>query len=164
MLASSETQEDAMKTYLAAVALSATLAQPAGAVTFPSLTTIYVGAGVTDSGDPEDAGIATSFHCANVSGKTTTLRFLVLSNNGVEGSAQDVVAHGDTTTASTHATKAYLDNLSLNTGGVFQGVINIESTESGVFCNAVSIDASAAVPTGVTLPLVRVNPHPGTVE
>jgi hypothetical protein len=153
-----------MKTCLAAVVLAVALAQPASAITFSSLTTIYVGAGVTDSGDPEDLGIATSFHCANVSGNTTVLRFLVLSNNGIEASAQDVVPHGETTTASTHATKAYLDNLPLNTGGVFQGVINIESTESAVFCNAVSIDAAAAAPTGVTLPLVRVNPHPGTAE
>jgi len=34
-----------MKKYLAAVALAAVLTQPAAAVTFPSLTTIYVGSG-----------------------------------------------------------------------------------------------------------------------
>ena len=36
-----------MKTTLTAIALAATLVQPAAAVTFPSLTTIYVGAGVS---------------------------------------------------------------------------------------------------------------------
>ena len=37
-----------MKKCLAAVALSAALVQPADATTFPTLTTIYVGAGVKD--------------------------------------------------------------------------------------------------------------------
>ena len=45
-----------------------------------------------------------------------------------------------------------------------EGVINIESTQSGVFCTAKTIDASATFPDGVILPLVRVNPHPGTVD
>ena len=45
-----------------------------------------------------------------------------------------------------------------------QGGINIESLQSGVFCNAMTIDAAAGTPIGVTLPLVRVNPHPGTVQ
>ena len=45
-----------------------------------------------------------------------------------------------------------------------EGVVNIESLQSGVFCNAKTIDAAADSRIGVTLPLVRVNPHPGTVE
>ena len=64
-----------------AIALAA-LAQPASAITFPTLTTIYVGAGVKDDGGAGDAGIATSFLCSNVSGRTADIRFLVLNHSG----------------------------------------------------------------------------------
>jgi hypothetical protein len=52
----------------------------------------------------------------------------------------------------------------LQTGSVNQGVVNIEATNSAVFCNAMIVDAGAAIPDGIALHLVRVNPHPGTVE
>ena len=47
-----------MKTLLAAVTLVAALAHPAAAVTFPSLTTIYVGAGVMTMPRPQRCSIA----------------------------------------------------------------------------------------------------------
>jgi hypothetical protein len=47
---------------------------------------------------------------------------------------------------------------------ISQGVVNIESTQSGVFCTAEVLDAAASAPTGIARHLVRVNPHPGTVE
>jgi hypothetical protein len=151
-----------MKKYLAVVALAAALTQPASAITFPSLTTIYVGSGVADSGTA--TGSATTFHCTNVSGVSTSVRFLVLRATGaVAASATLTVAHGATVTTSTHGTFAYGDS-SLVTGGLFQGAINIESFQSGVFCNAVVVDSAASTPLGVPLPLVRINPHPGTVE
>jgi hypothetical protein len=40
-----------MKTKLSAITLAVALAQPAAAVTFPTLTTIYVGSGVYDDSD-----------------------------------------------------------------------------------------------------------------
>jgi len=49
-----------MKHHIAATALAATIARPAAAVTFPSLTTIYVGSGVYDDGGAANSGIATS--------------------------------------------------------------------------------------------------------
>jgi hypothetical protein len=52
----------------------------------------------------------------------------------------------------------------LVTGQLTGGVVNIESTESGMFCSAMLLDAAASAPHGVALHLVRVNPHPGTVE
>ena len=150
-----------------AAALSAVgLAAPGYAITFPSLTTIYIGTGVRDDGGSINVGTATTFHCSNVSGAIAQIRFLVLSSSGtVEGNETfTVVPHGATLTVSTHFTNAYSENDDLATGAVSEGVINIESTQSGVFCNAKTIDASLANPVGVTLPLVRVNPHPGTVE
>ena len=80
-----------MKPYLAAVALVAALAQPAAAVTFPTLTTIYVGTGVRDA-----TGVHTVFLCSNVSGLTAGIRIVVLEGNGtVAGSYQLLtVPHG----------------------------------------------------------------------
>ena len=156
-----------MKKYLTAVALAA-LAQPAAATTFPTLTTIYVGAGVINTNHvATDQGLATSFHCTNVSGLTATVRYLVLHSVGtVAGSITREVPHGATTTASTHGTFLFVDDTNAIIPGtiVFQGGVNIESTQSGVFCTAMILDAAAGVPNGIDLHLVRVNPHPGTVE
>ena len=153
-----------MKTYFAAVALIATLAQPAAAITFPSLTTIYVGTGVVDDGSAANTGVATSFNCSNVSGVSAEVRFLVLGPFGaVEGNMTTTVPHGGTTTASTHLTASYSTNVPLATGVVSQGAVNIESTQSGVFCNAIVTDAADAG-NGFDINMVRVNPHPGTVE
>ena len=44
-----------------------------------------------------------------------------------------------------------------------QGVLNIEATQSGIFCTAMIVDGADAGE-GITLPLVRINPHPGTLE
>ena len=62
-----------MKTHLPPCPAAPT--QPAGAVTFPSLTTIYVGSGVRDDGGAANLGLATTFICSNVSGVTTTSAF-----------------------------------------------------------------------------------------
>jgi hypothetical protein len=150
----------------AAVALAAaTLAQPAAAVTFPSLTTIYVGSGVFDNGAGLSAGVATSIHCSNVSGVSVQVRVLVLGNSGaVEGSLTQTLAHGATETFSTHGTIIFAENI-LTTGVVDQGVVNVEATNSAVFCTAAIIDAGSFPPVfSMPLHLVRVNPHPGTVE
>ena len=81
----------------------------------------------------------------------------------VKASFSSTVSHGQTVAVSTRFTTAYPGDV-LSTGPVGAGVINIESLQSGVFCNAKTIDAEASAPLGVPLPLVRVNPHPGTVE
>ena len=153
-----------MKKRLAAVALAAAFAQPASATTFPTLTTIYVGAGVFDNGGADDAGEATVIHCANVSGVTVQVRALVLKNSGVAGSLTVFVSHGQTQTFSTHST-AVFPEATLSTGAVTQGVVNIEATNSAVFCTAVVVDVENVKPVFMSpLHLVRVNPQPGTVE
>ena len=151
-----------MKKNLLSVALVAALAQPAAAITFPSLTTIYLGSGVYDDGSAANAGFATTVHCSNVSGQTTQLRLLVLNRFGaVVATETFLLTHGSSFTFSTHQT-GFVDN-SLDTGAVGQGVLNVESTQSGVFCSAMIVSAGS-VASGVALHLVRVNPHPGTVE
>jgi hypothetical protein len=156
-----------MKTYLAAAALAAVVAQPAAAVTFPSLTTIYVGSGVFDSGGANNAGVATSIHCSNVSGVSVQVRVLILNSAGaVRGALAQTLAHGATVTFSSHQTFIFGDETSaLETGPIFQGVVNVEATNSAVFCTAAVIDAGASPPVfSMPINLVRVNPHPGTVE
>ena len=53
-----------MKTIVTGIALAAALAQPASAVTFASLTMIYVGSGVYDGGTADNTGEANSIHCS----------------------------------------------------------------------------------------------------
>ena len=157
-----------MQKYLLAFGLATAVSQPAVATTFPSLTTIYVGSGVRNTDDIADAGIATSFHCTNVSGQTADFRFLVLNINGsVAGSVvSTAVPHGRTRTVSTHGTIVFGNESATSAGTIIeQGSINIEATQSAVFCTAAVVDAGNAIPL-FTMPLhlVRVNPHPGTVE
>ena len=157
-----------MKTMLTALALAATLAQPAAAITFSKLTTIYIGSGVYDSGDISGSGIATAIHCSNVSGVSTEVRVLILTPLGAtSGSLTRTVPHGATQTFVTHQTAWLTD-----AGGDLStfasdpsGVVNVESRQSAVFCTAAIVDA-ANYPPLFTMPLhlVRVNPHPGTVE
>ena len=155
-----------MKKYLAAFALAAAFAQPAAAITFPTLTTIYVGSEVRDDSSDSFEGIATAFHCTNVSGQTATVRILALFAAGnVAGSVSTTLAHGETKTVSTHETTVFVEAAEV-APGVFlqQGAVNIEPTQSAVFCTAMMVEAAPFVPQGIDLHLVRVNPHPGTVE
>jgi hypothetical protein len=154
-----------MNRYFLVGAISAIFVQPAAAITFPSLTTIYVGAGVYDTGGTGVTG--TLLRCANVSGQSATIRFLVLDELGaVAGTPQaTTIPHGGSVHAATNDGTTLFGELILATGEIEKGaVVNIESTQSGVFCNAVIFDTDERVGDGSSLPLVRVNPHPGTVE
>ena len=146
--------------------IAATLAQPASATTFPSLTTIYVGAGVAEfEGGANGTQSATAFSCSNVSGQSATLRVLVLSRIGtVVGNSTMALPHGENRTVATSDASFLVEDQQLNTGNVVQGTVNIESTQSAVFCSALIVDPSRVSANGVALHLVRVNPHPGTVE
>jgi hypothetical protein len=150
-----------MKKYLAAVALAAALVQPAAAITFPSLTTIYVGSGVSDH--PISA---TVFHCSNVSGATVDIRFLLLDPFGAIDGVQTIqnIDHGRTVTVATRVTNEFSETFTFPGPVITEGAVNIEATNSAVFCTAKVVEPAADRPTGFTLPLVRVNPHPGTVE
>jgi hypothetical protein len=161
--------EDIMKKLFVAAALATAPAQPASAITFPSLTTIYVASGVRNTESAPNTGIATVIHCTNVSGAPASVRFQVLNFNGAAAGTPitDTVFHGFTHTVATHLTVAFAEDTpgALSPGvSIAQGAINIESTQSAVFCSAMIVDAAAVVPSGIDLHLVRVNPHPGTVE
>jgi hypothetical protein len=150
---------------LFALVLVAALAQPASAITFPSLTTIYIGGGVHDSGGEDFTGRATTFVCTNVSGRLSNIRFLVLQADGtVAKSVAGSIAHGQTHTISTKDTGTFHETNFTKTGFLSHGAINIEATESAVFCHASVLDATFTPSFSMHLPLVRINPHPGSVE
>ena len=153
-----------MNKLFVAAALAVTLAQPASAITFSKLTTIYVGAGVTEF----EAGsqTATVFSCSNVSGQSATIRVVVLNKEGaVAGSATlAAVPHGGNRTFGTSDSGSVIEDGFLNTGNVLQGTVNIEATQSAIFCSAIIVDPTLFNANGAALHLVRVNPHPGTVE
>ena len=142
-------------------------ARPAPAnVPFGGLRTIYVASGVTDSGGADNTGVATSFHCTNVSGVTAQIRFMLLNFDGTIAAPPVTVNvfHGGTHTKSTHGAAQTEDLPHLAPGVVInQGVINIESNQSSVFCSAMIVDASN-VTIGNALHLTRVNPDPGTAN
>ena len=150
----------------AALTLAATLAQPATAVTFPTLTTIYVGSGVYDSGDSTNAGVATVVSCSNVSGQSANVRFLVLSAAGSAAGNQTLnLQHGRSAVVATHGAVSYSEVAALGTGSLEEGaVLNIESTQSGVFCTAAIVNAAGFAHEGSPLHLVRINGHPGAEE
>ena len=149
-----------------AATIAASLAGQAEAGTLPPGSTIYVGSGVLDNGFGAGNGTATSFHCTNASGVTAQLRFLLLGPGGnALGSFNRSLPHANTVTASTHETNAYFDYIIMTPGvAITQGGIVIESTETGVFCTAITLDAGSSTPNGFPLHLVRINPHPGSVE
>jgi hypothetical protein len=155
-----------MKHLIAATALAATVAQPASAITFQSLTTIYVASGVFDDGGGSNSGAATVATCSNVSGQLASIRFLFLDVQGnTVGNLTRAVAHGGSIAVATHNAAAYSESGFLGTGALVSGaVLNIESTQSGVFCTAAITNAAGSAHEGAPLHLIRVNPHPGTVE
>jgi hypothetical protein len=149
-----------MKHLVAVTALAVTLAHPASAITFPTLTTIYVGTGIIDH-----LTAATMFHCANVSGGTVSLRILLLGRAGEFVASHNVAySHGQSYGVGTRNIALYAENFVFTGPGITEGTVNIESTNSAVFCSAKVVDPAAGVPTGYSVPLIRVNPHPGTVE
>ena len=99
-----------------------------------------------------------------MSGVPSTIRFLVLNAIGaVEGQTHfQSLPHGFTVTVATHAVTTF-DANSISTGTVNHGVVNIEATQSGVFCTAFIVDAADDAEMA-QLHLVRINGHPGAEE
>jgi hypothetical protein len=124
-----------------------------------------VGAGVYDDGAAANSGIATVISCSNVSGLSAQVRVLVLNDfGGVAGSLTTTVAHGASATFATHPHIGHIE-ANLSTGQLVAGaVLNVEATQSGLFCTAAIANASGQASDSSPLHLVRVNPHPGTVE
>ena len=46
-------------------------------------------------------------------------------------------------------------------GAITRGTVDVESTQSGVFCSSIIVHPTTAGPNGMTLRPVRMNGHPG---
>jgi hypothetical protein len=156
----------AIHSMIAALGLALVLPAAADAATTDPEVLIYRFTGVRDNGSNVNMGVATSFHCTNISGVTETIRFVTRGPSGnLLTNVMFDIGHLATLTASTHNTAAYLDDIgSLNTGFVNQGTTAIAATSINIFCTAETIDASTAAPVGVARHGVRFNPMPGTQE
>jgi hypothetical protein len=111
----------------------------------------------------DNSSTVTVVGCTNVSGVTVTVRFLALNPLGVVAADQTFsIPNGDTRTVATGSNSSY-NSVSLNTGVLNQGAINVESTNAAVFCTAATINRNSTFPDGVDLHVVRVNAAPGTV-
>jgi hypothetical protein len=153
-----------MNRFLCALGLAACgaiVTQPAAAVVFPSLTTIYVGSGVV-----ANPSVITTIHCTNVSGTTVNVRFQFLNPLGsTAGSHTASLINGATYGVSTADTQIYTESFFFNPALVLaEGGLNVEATNSAVFCTAKTVSAGFSTPNGYAFSLVRVNPHPGTAE
>ena len=145
----------------AAIALTAVL--PAQATTFSSLTLIYTFVGVQDYNNAPAAG--TTVMCVNQSGQNATVRWRFLGNNGAEkGTFTLTFGNGVVySVATNNGTGSYFENTGLAAASNFAGRVVIYSTQSAVFCNAVTAQSST-LEVGNSLPAVRFHPNPGTIE
>src|SRR5262245_44522918 len=134
------------------------IAAPASAATTDPEIIIYRGSGVADNGGAAGTGTATVFHCTNVSTVTENVRFVIRNFNSVIAANQVFpVSSHQTQTAVTHLTNLF-GGAVLSPGTSILGGVAIAATTSNVFCTARTVDASAGVPSGIILPMVRFNP------
>jgi hypothetical protein len=146
------------------IAATTTLTAETQAGVNDPLQVIYLFSGVKDNGGGAGVGVATSVHCTNFSGATENLQFVVRDNSAtVKADVTVTIGQAQTRTASTHGTSLYAEQL-LQTGSVGQGALGILSTSVNIACTAQILDASTAVPNGISLHGIRFNPIPGTQE
>ena len=129
------------------------------------LQTLYVFSGVYDNQVNSTAftGVATVVHCTNVGGTTENVQFIVLNFPGnVAANKTFTATTARTVTAVTHLTSTYSPDVNLATGFVDQGVLLVLGTSINFHCTAMEVDASAAIPNGITLQGLRYNAIPGT--
>jgi len=140
--------------------MPALLSQPK-ATTDPMIP-IYRASGVRDNGGAAGTGIATSIHCTNIGGDTETLKYIVRNfDSSVKSTLTLNIGSAQTRTASTHDTVMFAEDIILNTGVVNQGNVTVTATSTNIYCSIMLVDASAAVPVGVSLHAVRFNPMVG---
>ncbi len=165
-----------MKYILSILALAALIAIPpvqaqqnasAGRAVGDPQKLIYRIAGVRDSGDASNVGVATTIHCTNLSPVAETVRYVIRTAGGtVAANVSKTIDAGGTEAASTHFT-AMVDEDGVLAPGVSinPGSAAIFATSpQKVFCSAMIVDAAATVPQGIALHMVRFNPITNTQE
>jgi hypothetical protein len=166
-----QTGVNTMKRIFTAAIAVATIALagpvPVRATTFPVLTTIYFAAGVVDNSLSEEFGINTAIDCSNLSGQSANVQYMFRRKDGtIAGHILISLANLRAQTVTTTGNVDFLDEIELETGVLFGGTVQVQSTQSAVYCSAMLTNANGGEtgPAGVALHMVRLNPHPGTVE
>lgn len=165
-----------MKYILSILALATLLAIPpvqaqqnafAGRAVGDPQKLIYRIAGVRDSGDVSNVGVATTIHCTNFGPVAETVRYVIRTANGtVVANVFKTIDAGATEAASTHFT-AMVDEdgvlapgVSINPGSA----VIFTTSPQKVICSAMIVDAASAAPQGIALHMVRFNPISNTQE
>ena len=157
--------------FTAAIALAATALAgviPARATTFPALTAIYVASGASDI-DLGALGMTTLINCTNLSGLTASVRYQFRAKNGTPLAGGTLALANLTSHMITSQGGAGLvGEIALPTGIFIGGNVEILSTQSAIYCSAMLVHATGLsngnTTSGIALHMVRLNPHPGTVE
>jgi hypothetical protein len=140
-------------------------AQPVPQAATSPLVAVYRVSGVSDNGGEDYTGVATTFICSSSSSVAEKIRFLVKAADGtIVSDAAFNFPTRRTFTAATHVSTIFIEDVSLYTGLVDQGVATISSTTTNITCSAMIVDAAASVPNGIALHLQRFNPIAGTQE
>jgi hypothetical protein len=128
---------------------------------------IYRISGIRDNGAASGVGIATTIHCTNFGPVAETVRYQLKSASGsVVANVSKTIGAGGTEAASTHAT-AMVDEDGVLAPGVSinPGSAHIFTTSTQkIICSAMIVDASATVPQGIALHMVRFNAITGSQE
>ena len=128
---------------------------------------IYRIAGIRDTGDASNVGVATTIHCTNFGPVAETVRYLLKRANGdVVANVSKTIDAGGTEAASTHFT-AMVDE-----DGVLAPGVSINPGSAAIFatapqkviCSAMIVDAASTAPQGIALHMVRFNSITNTQE
>jgi hypothetical protein len=126
---------------------------------------LYFFPGLFDNGGAGQMGVASAFHCSNLSMTPQTVQVVVFNYNAtVVANMSALIGAASTFTFATKDTALYSEDLILNTGVVYQGLGVILASNPSIVCTAQVLDASKAIPTGIDLHGIRLNPVPGTAE
>jgi hypothetical protein len=150
---------------LKALALLGFIAAAPVAVAQNQPVPLYLFPGLFDNGGAAQMGVASAFHCSNFSGTPQTVQVVVYNyNSTIVANMSALIGQTSTSTFATKDTALYSEDLILNTGAVYQGLGVILGSSPGIVCTAQVLDASKAIPTGIDLHGMRLNPVPGTAE
>src|SRR4051812_33334028 len=144
-----------------------TVALPAQAATADPELILYRAPGVLDSGGAAGTGSATVFQCANFSGSTERIRIVVRfgPQADIRNNMAFDIAHLQTISVVTHATRSFPNDIVLNTGQMKQGTAAIAATSPSIVCTAMAtVDNPGTAPAMHPVHMIRFNPAPASQE
>lgn len=108
--------------------------------------------GLRDDGSPSSSGVATTFHCTNPTAFPANVQFVIYNFDGTLAVNQTFsLTKFQTFTASTHNTVLYDEDVTLGSGVLNQGYVQLRSDNLGLLCGAEVVDASSRKNFAVTL-------------